>query len=428
MKSIEYVASGASHTRILANAVLENPEVIKVINDYFVDMNGKNNHKFSLLFNAFTEKNFGKVFKELYAKSLYTIHADSGGLQIITQGKTITPELKDEVYRTQARSSDIAMCFDEIPIGIVGETSDRNDTSGRFFDKDNLEQYARETGKNIKRQIEIFLEEKSTSKPMIIAQGNCYETYMYWVEYLLKEIPKNYHKHIGGIAMGAAALGTGPLEDIERAAYATKLPFQMDEPYIHILGVGSIRRMLPYIALKHSGYYPDNLHLSYDSTTHTSGVSMGLYYKDGGMSVTRHLDQKYHIIYNDINEKYNIASKGINIDLFHKMINANSEYYFDRKNDTIDKEKMLMYYTNLLGYICSSISNFTQTIDHCIQDKKYFVETIARKNKVEHDINVLMQQKSVEDIVKWLNEAKGLIKSKRISDKAPQTLDSFFGD
>ena len=60
--------------------------------------------------------------------------------------------------------------------------------------RSSLEHYSRETGKNIKRQIEIFLEEKSSSKPMIIAQGNCYETYMYWVEYVLKEIPSSYYK------------------------------------------------------------------------------------------------------------------------------------------------------------------------------------------------------------------------------------------
>ena len=38
-----------------------------------------------------------------------------------------------------------------------------------------------------------------------------------WVEYVLDEIPKSNHQFIGGVAMGAAALGTGTLEDIERA-------------------------------------------------------------------------------------------------------------------------------------------------------------------------------------------------------------------
>jgi hypothetical protein len=425
MKQIEYVASGTSHTRILATAVFENPDVIDVINSYFSDLNGKNGHQFSLLFNAFTEKDFGKKFVDHYKKSIYTIHADSGGLQIITQGKTITPELKDNVYKVQANYSDVAMCFDEIPITVVGESSDRNDTSGRIFDKDNLEQYARLTGKNIKRQIEVVLNEKSTAKPMIIAQGNCYETYMSWVEYILKEIPSSYYQHIGGIAMGAAALGTGPLEDIERAAYATQLPFQMDEPYIHILGVGSIRRLLPYLALARSGYYPKNIHLSYDSTTHTSGVSMGLYYLDGGMSITRSFSEDYITIYNDINSKYNFIGKGIDVYRFYEMINQNSSYYYlDNKRETVDKEKMLLYYHNLIGYICSSISNFTYTINKCIKSESKLL-SVAHKNKVSREINSLLNMRDLNDFKEWYNVFGNSTKSKRIKDSIA-TLDNLF--
>lgn len=426
MKALEYVASGTSHTRILANAVLENPEVIDVINSYFASLNGKNNHHFSLLFNAFTEKEFGKKFKDLFAKSLYTIHADSGGLQIITQGKTITPALKEEVYRTQAKYSDVAMCFDEIPINVVGKTSDRNDTSGRIFDKENLEQYARLTGQNIRRQIEVVLEEKSTAKPMIIAQGNCYDTYMLWVEYILKEIPKSYHKHIGGIAMGAAALGTGALEDFERAAYATKLPFQMDEPYIHILGVGSVRRLLPYIALAKSGYYPENLHLSYDSTTHTSGVSMGLYHsKKGGKSITRQFNDDYIELYDDINSKYDLAGKGIDVHLFHKMINSNSEYYCNKKTKKVDKDKMLLYYHNLLAYICSSITNFTDDINGALISEERLIELAKRFDISNQIYYILKAVKDIDGFKDWYNSFSNSSKSKRI-DSDMATLGELF--
>ena len=422
MKSIEYVASGTSHTRILASAVFETPEVQKVINDYFKDLNGRNNHYFSLLFNAFTEKSFGPRFQEFYRDSLYTVHADSGGLQIVTQGRTITPELKDQVYRTQSKYSDIAMCFDEIPINIMGDRSDRNDVFNRFFDKDNLEHYARETGKNIKRQIDIFLEEKTTAKPMIIAQGNCYETYMAWVEYLLKEIPPSYLQHIGGIAMGAAALGTGTLEDIERAAYATKLPFQMEEPYIHILGVGAIKRLLPYIALAKSGYYPPNLRLSYDSTTHTCGVSMGLYFLDGGLSINRTFDDTYITIYNDVNEKYDLASKGIDLKLFFELLNNNSSYYTDKVN--IDKDKMLMYYAVQTGFICSSIANFTYKINNCLKSKQHLID-VADDNKVFLEINSLLNINNLDDFLRWKNVFGNSTKSKRIRDDKPTTLEAF---
>ena len=259
---------------------------------------------------------------------------------------------------------------------------------------------------------------------MIIAQGNCYETYMAWVEYILKEIPSSYYQHIGGIAMGAAALGTGPLEDIERAAYATKLPFQMDEPYIHILGVGSIRRLLPYIALAKSGYYPKNIHLSYDSTTHTSGVSMGLYYLDGGMSITRQFSEDYVTIYNDINSKYDLAGKGIDVYQFHHMINQNSSFYYDDKRENVDKDKMMLYYHNLLGYICSSISNFTYTINRCLKSKDVLI-SVADKNKVSMEINALLYIKDLQDFKEWNNRFGNSTKSKRIKDTMA-TLEGLF--
>lgn len=425
MKKIEYVASGTSHMRILYSGVCNCPEVIDLINDYFADLNGKNNHQFSLLFNAFTEKDFGKKFVDFYKKSIYTIHADSGGLQIVTQGKTITSELKDQVYKIQSLHSDIGMCFDEIPINIVGQSSDRNNTSGRIFDRENFERYARLTGQNIKRQIEIFLEEKSFSKPMIIAQGNCYETYMSWVDFIMKEIPSSYYKNIGGIAMAAAALGTGTLEDIERAAYATKLPFQMDEPYIHILGVGSIRRLLPYIALAKSGYYPKNMHLSYDSSTHTSGLSMGSYHFNGKItSITRTFNKDYYTLYEDINSKYDLCSKGIDVHKFYNIINSNNEYFYNVNKENVDKERMISYYNALIGYVCSSISNFTHTIDSCLKSKDSLI-TVAHKNKLTCEINSLLNMRTIDDFKYWYNTYGSYTKSNRIKDSIA-TLDTFF--
>ena len=65
---------------------------------------------------------------------------------------SITDELKKEVYRNQAKWGDVGMCFDEIPVVLTGDRSDRNDVKGRFFDKENYEEKARQTGQNIKQQ------------------------------------------------------------------------------------------------------------------------------------------------------------------------------------------------------------------------------------------------------------------------------------
>ena len=95
-----------------------------------------------------------------YKDHVHEIHADSGGLQIVTQGMVITDELKDKVYENQAEWADVGMCFDEIPVILTGDRSDRNDTKARFFDFENYEELARKTGRNVKRQLEIFDKER----------------------------------------------------------------------------------------------------------------------------------------------------------------------------------------------------------------------------------------------------------------------------
>ena len=242
---LDYVVSGTSYMRLSNPRIATNDttvEIVKMLINKLVQ--DKHNHKFSMLYNGHTEAGFGERF-QAYRESINDIHVDSGGLQIITQGMTITDELKKEVYRNQAKWGDVGMCFDEIPVVLTGDRSDRNDVKGRFFDKENYEEKARQTGQNIKQQLEIFDEEKSECKPFHILQGNCVDTYIRWFECLLEEIPTEWHDRLGGIAVGAAGLGTGPLEDVKRAFIAAQIKtmWPQDTMKLHVLGVGSIRRM-----------------------------------------------------------------------------------------------------------------------------------------------------------------------------------------
>lgn len=102
MKPIEYVASGTSHSRIVIGAAKQQ-YAIELINEIFSKLNNINNHKFSLLFNAYTEKGFGEIFKN-YRSSVYKIHSDSGGLQIITQGKESNDSVKEMYIRYKERT------------------------------------------------------------------------------------------------------------------------------------------------------------------------------------------------------------------------------------------------------------------------------------------------------------------------------------
>lgn len=307
MATLEYVASGCNYTRLPAPGAIENFDNVRVITEAFNVLNGnKKDHSFSLMYNACYEKHFGKIFTEYYKPHLKAIHADSGGLQMVTQGTPNTPELRQQVYENQGQWSDIAMSFDEIPVSMVGTRSGRLEMGNRFFDKDRFEECAINTGKNLKDQLESFEKVRSTRippKPYLIAQGNCLESYQQWVELILKQIPNDLAKNIGGVAMGGAALGVGPLEDIKKAFYFSQLPINC--AHVHLLGVGSVTRLLPVLIFSQNKLYLPETHISYDSSSHSSGGEMGRYYygeKTHGFS--RVLDDKFVLMYNDIVENF----------------------------------------------------------------------------------------------------------------------------
>lgn len=410
MKKLEYILSGTSYTRV--HAAMDDKDMVDLFNRIFSVVGERTNHKFGLLYNAFTEPGFGKNLKQF--TSLDSIHADSGGLQIITQGLTATPEIKDKIYKNQATYADLGMCFDEIPIKTSGETSGRNDTTNRFFDMDNLEQAARLTGRNIARQIEIFATEQSTCKPILIAQGNCYETYMQWVDYILQEIPKDMHQYIGGIAMGGAALGTGSLEDIERAFIFTQLP--LEKKHLHVLGVGSVKRMLPYIVFIKNGMY-DGVSVSYDSTTHSSGVELGNYFANDTMnSFTRTYSRVYETMFNDTRT---IVDTGADLNEFMRCLNTGKTKWVDNGGD------VKTFYSIRLSTIVSSVTNFCKTIDTILETDKGFNAAVS-KDKALAPLNSLFDVKDINGYNKWKATVGRYVKSNRISASQPTSLEDFF--
>lgn len=409
-KRLEYILSGTSYTRV--HAAMDQPEMVSMFNDIFSVVGKQSNHKFGLLYNAFTEPGFGKNLKQF--DCLDSIHADSGGLQIITQGLSATPEVKDKIYRNQATYADLGMCFDEIPIKTTGATSGRNDTSNRFFDMDGLEDAARETGRNIARQIEVFLEEKSSCKPILIAQGNCYDTYMQWVDFILKEIPQDMQKYIGGVAMGGAALGTGSLEDIERAFIYTQLP--LEKTHLHVLGVGSIKRLLPYLVFMKNGLY-EGASVSYDSTTHSSGVELGNYFANGSMqSFTRTYSPVYETMFNESNI---IREHGVDPKEFFRCLNTGKTAYVDTGGN------VETFYSIRLSVIIGSVLNFCKTVDKLLDSEKAFARVVST-DKSLLPLNALFDVRNVNDYNRWKAVVGRYVKSNRISSAQPATLEDMF--
>ena len=145
---LNYVSSGMAHTRITYKDI--RAEDFSAMDQIMQRLSGSNNHVYSFLFNAHTEKGFGNIFKNI--PSVYDVHSDSGGLQVITQGLKIDASLRKKVYEVQGTSSDIAMSFDEIPLTLTGAKSARGSMTDRVFDEENFERYATESANNLREQ------------------------------------------------------------------------------------------------------------------------------------------------------------------------------------------------------------------------------------------------------------------------------------
>lgn len=417
----EYVASGLSFLRCNFKDT-HTGELLDALNNMWATIRGQYDHEFSFLYNAHVEKHFGEVFYSAYrGKGINQVYADSGGLQMVTLGLTITDELKQKVYDSQAAYSDCAMSFDEIPVSLLSNRAVRSDTSNKYFDRSKFEWCARESGKNLKTQIETFIKAKSQSKPMFIVQGGDLDTYIKWCELALEEVPQELHGYIGGVAMGAGGIGNGMLEDCKRAFFYTQTPLFEMSKHLHILGVGSVSRMLPTLAMVQSGLYKD-IHISYDSTTHTSGVQMGRYYGPDGAWITpgKHFINEDGPLYTVINEdiKKNVPQYNVSDEFFHEVMNISVRKYQAKTNDP--NPPILAFN----AYFTSSTINFIRHLDTVKKDFK-----LSHSLLNDHEY-VAMKEfskiKNSNDFIKWLNSVGKDLPSQAVRDGIPTTLPEDF--
>ena len=393
-------------------------ELMEELNNLWSNVRGKHNHEFSFLYNAHVEKHYGETFYTKYrGRGIKQVYADSGGLQIITLGLTNTPELKQNVYKAQGQYSDCAMSFDEIPVSVIGTRSSRSDITNKYFDRNKFEWCARESGRNIKNQIETFIEMGSEAKPFFIAQGHDLETYVKWTEYALEEIPEELHEYIGGVAMGSAGMGTGVLEDCKRAFFFTQLPLFGKVNHLHLLGIGSVARMVPTLAMIRAGLYND-VHVSYDSTSHTSGIEMGRYYGPNfkWISYSRHFGIDYININNDI--KKLIPEWEMSDELLHYSMNESVRRY-QKKHDDV-KPPILAYNAAFVG----SVINFINHLNKVNNDFK-LVNTLMSE-KMYGAMDAFSTVKTSEQFKYWEKEVGRYLPSQSIRDGLPATLPEDF--
>ena len=439
---LEYVASGTSFMQLAK--LKEHPEAAAVVNNMFTDIFGDQpGHTFSILYNAWAESSYGEKLSVL-KPSIHNLHADSGGLQMVTLAHKLPKgtnmnALREEVYHNQAEWADVGMCFDEIPVVTTG-ASDRNDTSNRYFDRENRHKYAQQTADNVARQIEVFKENNSSCKPFMICQGGDLETYLEWIDTILKTVPEGDHHRIGGVAMGGAALGTGPLEDIQKAFFASQVPVRDENGklHLHVLGVGSITRMIPYLIFLQNGSY-GNVHMSYDSTTHSRGVETGMYYIRGDIKNGEHIpgsgrtmnftraksadsvvvgepgescpDLQYDILMDDINRVYNL---NMTKERFHECLNVPTVPYMEKYGE------LSTWYAARNALCCVSIKNFMDELEELINDKDKLLH-LANKRYPGISGQQLFDVKDIDSFNAWMNRWGSIFKDKKKSKSISHT-------
>jgi len=261
----------------------------------------------STLYNAYTEKNHVKEFAHLDNLGSASVYADSGGLQIVTAGKSITEEIKRDIYKTQTYA-DYAMCFDVIPLTSVSLTRTRNERSNvgnKIFMNDNHTESAFATGDNIKAQASYFRESGAKTKVVIIVQGNTTEDMVNFYRNIESRLSPEDYDNIGGMAIADTCMGNGEAESIEMLRAAKQIAdfcHANVRKHLHVLGVGSIARMRPILYLLKSGYLHEFERVSYDSSSHTSTFQYGLLKLDGtcksiGSYKTPAVDKHFRNVY-----------------------------------------------------------------------------------------------------------------------------------
>lgn len=279
MSKFVYIPSAFNSAAAFLTVHKMYPELSK---DIFESINNqeKDMH-LGILSNAFTEKKDSKEFSEIFSGSHIPLYGDSGGLQVITRGMQVTPEIKNKIFNTQAEYTDFSMSFDEIPVEVLRRVPGNPSANTNTYIDSWFKEKAIESGKNIVEQIKAFKKNpKNRSKIMFIVQGRNFETAREWSWYMFQEIKEEpgYEDYIGGLALGnVGAAGTRNITDF-LLRFQYELEFLPKEWLLnlHILGAGSLSRIAPYFLVAPT-YFLDGTVVTADSTTQTRAPIFGVF-------------------------------------------------------------------------------------------------------------------------------------------------------
>lgn len=448
MLNLEYVVSAIGMAGPLNNNLLKSQyfqsdvvpalnQAVDILKDSVKKTCKNTDPTVAMLFNAYTEKKFVDHMKDYNRFHMDGVYADSGGLQMVTAGKSVTPKIKDDIYDVQT-FADYAMCFDDIPlesVSLVRTRNERSNVGNKVFNQERLFETATATGQNIKRQIEYFQSKGAATKVIIIVQGNTPDDMVQWYKTIQNLLTDEDFKNVGGIAVADTCMGNKELESIDMLTAAhriAKFCHPNAKKQLHLLGVGSIPRMAPTLYLEKSGFLSDYQKISYDSSSHTVCFNYGLMKLNGGckpLGTFRnfHLEETLFNIYT----KFKPCFDGVgdfnwfadNV-FFDKDGGWTYSKMAQRAGESDDRRKIRGAALANFTYSMYQVNNFIECLD--VVAGGDFIGARGEMNIAA--IQQLLTVKDENDMANWMNMFKGYVSSARIARKEDSFgLEKFFG-
>lgn len=416
---LEYVISGCGYTAFHDSKM--NDELAEISKSFF-RTNQHPDYDFSVLFNAWVEPKFLAGLQKAWV--FHRSFSDSGGLQVVTLGKEITPELRRQVYNIQSES-DVAMCFDEIPL-IAAGGSKIGDTSNRVFDATRINDSAIGTANNINEQANMFDNLNTHTKIMAIAHGNEHGDYVQYTETLFKHLTEAAKKRIAGISMAGTCNGSGLADVLEPIQGLVEMQIPPEfKKNVHLLGFGSMTRILPFMILENNILsFVDRL--SFDSTTHSSAFSKGRFllpgeWKFSGKSPRNALSDRMLRFLEIVEKRYfndhftEEQKKKFHLTVVNNLSNIRGQKHDDHVGDMI-------YLLAVIGAVESS-RNFMEKMVEVQKKPTSILQELPSRQASAY--RMLMGVKTLEDYIERKPTMIKLLGSKKIRRVEANLTDLF---
>lgn len=348
------------------------------------------------LYNAYTEENMARrassesinePFTKIFPRGM---HADSGGLQMLTLGKgSIEKEDRLKIYETQAKYSNYAMSFDEIPSIIKDDI--------RYYLPDQVSQKGIDSGVNLKEQFDFFDEFETDCKIIPIVQGWGIDDTEKFASGLFSKLSKKQLAKVDVLATGFPV--ASPYATAKRVfdLFKVKTIPNKVKKHLHLLGVTGTKRIVPALILIKNGFTPGLEILTFDAVTLAMSYVMGKQIP----AIENFLEGKSQIFLgkkrNDVVESYwtelydfwkddpNCIFDDVDDMLEHSYYNKqglNSGYQqyvhylkADDEGNFLPENKVIadLHFAKVLKqeqyYILYQIHNYIQILEHFLEDK-----------------------------------------------------------